>query len=57
MMYEFEKPFVVDSSQFTRTFGMEATPLRDAVRATVGWYQEYATDTALPQAAADVRST
>lgn len=37
MMYEWNKPFVMDSSKFTRTFGMEATPLTEAVRATVEW--------------------
>ncbi len=26
MLYEFEKPFVVDSSKFEKTFGMKATP-------------------------------
>lgn len=26
MMYEFEKPFIVDSSKFDKTFGMEASP-------------------------------
>jgi nucleoside-diphosphate-sugar epimerase len=39
MMYEFERPFVVQSDKFTRTFGMEATPLRDAIRATIAWYK------------------
>jgi nucleoside-diphosphate-sugar epimerase len=39
MLYEFEEPFVVDHSDFTRTFGDHATPLRDAVRATVRWYR------------------
>ena len=27
MMYEFEKPFVVDSSKFERAFGVVATPI------------------------------
>jgi nucleoside-diphosphate-sugar epimerase len=39
MMYEFEKPFVVDSTRFERTFGMTATPLRDAIRQSVAWYR------------------
>jgi nucleoside-diphosphate-sugar epimerase len=38
MLYEFEKPFVVDSSKFEKTFGMKATPIRDAIRETVAWY-------------------
>jgi nucleoside-diphosphate-sugar epimerase len=32
--YQFEQPFVVDSGAFTATFGMEATPFDDALRAT-----------------------
>jgi hypothetical protein len=39
MMYEFEKPFVVDSSKFAQTFAMVATPLRDALRETAAWYR------------------
>jgi nucleoside-diphosphate-sugar epimerase len=41
MMYEFEKPFVVDSSQFERTFGVKATPIADAIKATVAWYRAH----------------
>jgi nucleoside-diphosphate-sugar epimerase len=41
MLYEFEKPFVVDSSRFEKTFGMKATPIRDAVRETVAWYRSH----------------
>ncbi|MDQ2998881.1 MAG: NAD-dependent epimerase/dehydratase family protein [Chloroflexota bacterium] len=37
MLYEWNKPFVIDSSAFERTFGMQPTPLRDAVEATVDW--------------------
>jgi nucleoside-diphosphate-sugar epimerase len=41
MMYEFEKPFIVDSSKFEKTFGMKATPMREAVRETVNWYKNH----------------
>ena len=41
MAYEFEKPFVVDSSKFEQTFGMKATPIQDAMKATVTWYREH----------------
>jgi nucleoside-diphosphate-sugar epimerase len=41
MMYEFEKPFVVDSSKFERAFGVKATPIGEAVKATVAWYQAH----------------
>jgi nucleoside-diphosphate-sugar epimerase len=41
MLYEFEKPFIVDDGKFTRAFGneMKATPLRDGLRATIEWYR------------------
>jgi nucleoside-diphosphate-sugar epimerase len=38
LRYEFEKPFVVDSSRFEQTFGMRATPLAEAIRETVAWH-------------------
>ena len=41
MMYEFEKPFIVDSSRFEKTFGMKATPMREAIRETVAWYKSH----------------
>ncbi len=41
MMYEFEKPFVVDSSKFERTFGLKATPLPEAIAQTVAWYRAH----------------
>jgi nucleoside-diphosphate-sugar epimerase len=45
MMYEFEKPYIVDHSKFRRTFGEafgEPTPHREAVRRTVAWYRAHA---------------
>lgn len=41
MMYEFDRPFVIDSSKFERTFGWKATPIREAVRETVNWYRSH----------------
>ena len=41
MMYEFEKPFIVDSSKFERAFGERATPHREAIRQTIEWYQAH----------------
>ena len=41
MMYEFEQPFIVDSSKFEKTFGMQATPMKDAIKATVAWYKSH----------------
>jgi nucleoside-diphosphate-sugar epimerase len=37
MLYEFERPFVMASERFQRAFGVEPTPLREAVLATVAW--------------------
>ncbi len=39
MMYEFEKDFIVDGSLFTETFGLQAIPYREGVKATVAWYK------------------
>jgi nucleoside-diphosphate-sugar epimerase len=41
MMYEFEKPFIVDSARFEDAFGWKATPSDDAIRETVNWYREH----------------
>jgi nucleoside-diphosphate-sugar epimerase len=41
MMYEFEKPFVVDSSEFERAFGMRPTPLKQALAETIAWYRTH----------------
>jgi nucleoside-diphosphate-sugar epimerase len=44
MMYEFEKPFIVDDSKYIKAFGNHATPLRDAIHQTVAWYRQHAID-------------
>jgi nucleoside-diphosphate-sugar epimerase len=41
MMYEFEKPFEVDSQRFLQTFGDHATPVREGIRQTVAWYRKH----------------
>ena len=41
MMYEFEQPFIVDSSKFENTFGVKATPMREAIKETVAWYKSH----------------
>jgi nucleoside-diphosphate-sugar epimerase len=41
MMYEFDEPFVVDSSKFEKTFGMKAMPMRAAIKETVAWYKSH----------------
>ncbi len=40
MLYEFEEPFIVDSSDFEATFDQHATDLDDAIAATVAWFRE-----------------
>jgi nucleoside-diphosphate-sugar epimerase len=41
MMYEFDNPFVIDSSKFERTFGMKATPIREAIKETMAWFRSH----------------
>ena len=41
MLYEFEEPFVVDHSRFEAAFGDHATPLSEAIGATVAWFQTH----------------
>lgn len=41
MMYEYDQPFIVDSSKFEKTFGMNATPMREAMKETVAWYKSH----------------
>ena len=41
MMYEFEKPFIIDSSKFEKAFGMKATPIHEAIKETVEWYKTH----------------
>jgi nucleoside-diphosphate-sugar epimerase len=40
MLYEWTQPFVMDSSAFTERFGMQPTPLPEAIRATVAWNRD-----------------
>jgi nucleoside-diphosphate-sugar epimerase len=39
MMYEFDKPFIIDSTKFETAFGMKATPMHEAIKETVAWYK------------------
>jgi nucleoside-diphosphate-sugar epimerase len=40
LSYEFEQPFVLDTSKYESTFGSKATPLKAAISATVNWYRD-----------------
>lgn len=42
MLYQFERPFVMDSSRSQELLGLEPTPLPDAAEATVAWWQDAA---------------
>jgi nucleoside-diphosphate-sugar epimerase len=39
MAYEFDEPFVLDTTRYQATFGPAGTPLADAVATTVAWYR------------------
>ena len=39
MSYEFDEPFVLDTSKYESTFGPAGTPLAAAVSETVAWYR------------------
>ena len=41
MLYQFEQPFVIDSSEVTATFGLTATPMDEAMAATVAWWKAH----------------
>jgi hypothetical protein len=48
MAYEFDEPFVLDTTKFQTTFGRVGTPLPTAIAATVDGYRNKAITTALP---------
>ena len=39
MAYEFEEPFVLDTTKYEATFGASPTPLATAISDTVAWYR------------------
>lgn len=41
MLYEFDQPFIVDSSKFEKVFSMKATPMREAIKETMNWYKSH----------------
>jgi nucleoside-diphosphate-sugar epimerase len=40
MLYEFEQPFVLNHSKYANAFGDHATPLQEAIRTTLQWFQQ-----------------
>ena len=39
MAYEFEEPFVLDTTKYQSTFGNAGTPLDTAITETIAWYR------------------
>ena len=37
--YQFDEPFVLDTSKYQAAFGAAGTPLADATAATLDWYR------------------
>jgi nucleoside-diphosphate-sugar epimerase len=42
MAYEFEEPYLLDSSKIERAFGLRPTPLESALAETVAWWRDQA---------------
>jgi hypothetical protein len=42
LAYEFEQPFILDTTEFESAFGPAGTPLHQAVAGTVAWYRSRA---------------
>ena len=40
MSYQFEQPFILDTTKFEPTFGAVATPMDVAIKETVAWYRD-----------------
>jgi hypothetical protein len=43
MTYQFDQPFVLDTSKYEATFGESGTPIQLAIATTVAWYLDQAT--------------
>lgn len=54
MSYEFDAPFVLDTTKYRTAFGTAATPLPAAIAATVAWYQHRAKWVGIGESYADV---
>jgi hypothetical protein len=39
MSYEFDAPFILDTTKYASRFGTTGTPLARAIAETVAWYQ------------------
>jgi nucleoside-diphosphate-sugar epimerase len=45
MSYEFDEPFVLDTTKYESTFGTAATPLATAITDTITWYRTETSET------------
>lgn len=41
MMYEFVKPYLVNTSKYEERYGKKVTPHKDAIRQTLDWYRTF----------------
>ena len=46
MLYEFEEPFILDSSKIEQAFGLTPTPLEVSIPATVAWWKRHQAEVA-----------
>lgn len=42
MLYQYTEPQIVDLGAFEQAFGLRATPIDDALHATISWYKQRA---------------
>jgi nucleoside-diphosphate-sugar epimerase len=42
MQFEFQQPYILDGTKFTRAFGGEPTPYDEGFRQTIAWFREHA---------------
>ena len=40
VLYQFDRPFIVDHSKFEKAFGANPTPHLEGVKSTLDWYRE-----------------
>lgn len=48
LSYQYDAPFIVDSSKFERAFGVSATPYREGIRRTLAWVRAQPQTSAAP---------
>jgi nucleoside-diphosphate-sugar epimerase len=56
MLYEFNEPYLIDGSKYTRAFDGMPTSHQEAMRRTVAWYRESAAPKASQQASAETKA-